>query len=100
MMRGVRVLAGIGSAGLLADGALVDGPGTDTIYGGLGNDDVIPQRDGTPDTVTRGSGQDVVFGATSENTVAADCEEVHVEQPCRGLPLRVLAPLREAVRCG
>jgi Ca2+-binding RTX toxin-like protein len=79
-----------------------DGLGTDTVYGGRGNDVVVLAKDGTPDTVHCGSGRDVVYGATSGNTVAADCEEVHVGQPppgCRGLSQRALAPLRVAARC-
>jgi Ca2+-binding RTX toxin-like protein len=60
---------------------LFDGPGADTIHGGLGNDEVQLTKDRTPDTVTCGTGHDVVWGATSENTVAADCEEVHVKAP-------------------
>jgi Ca2+-binding RTX toxin-like protein len=80
---------------------IVDGRGTDTIYGGLGNDRVNLTKDGTPDAVTCGSGKDQVWGATSENTIAGDCEEVHVERySCRVLPQRVLPPLREAARCG
>jgi Ca2+-binding RTX toxin-like protein len=76
-------------------------PGTDTTYSGLGNDTVFLQKDGTPDTVTCGPGHDVVWGATSDNTIAADCEVLHVGQPpgCRGLPQRVLPLLREAARC-
>ena len=68
-------------AGAMADSLLLDGPGTDTIYGGRGNDNVDLTKDGTPDTVTCGPGQDEVWGATSENTVASDCEKVHVKQP-------------------
>ena len=34
-----------------------------------------------PDTVTCGLGHDRVFGATSENIIAADCEEVSVKLP-------------------
>jgi hypothetical protein len=62
---------------------------------------VILEADGTPDTVHCGPGHDVVFRATSENTVAGDCEEVHVAGPpgCRGVPQRVPPPLREAARC-
>jgi Ca2+-binding RTX toxin-like protein len=79
---------------------IFDGSGADTIYGGLGGDFIYLTKDGTPDTVTCGSGHDVVWGATSENTVAADCEDVYVGPPaCRGLPQRVLPPLREAARC-
>jgi hypothetical protein len=65
-----------------------DGPGVDTIYGGLGNDSVYLGKDRTPDTVHCGPGHDVVWAATRVNTVAADCEEVHVEQSpgVRGLP--------------
>ena len=99
MMRGVRDWPGSGPPGCWRTALSWTARGQ-TRFTRLGNDDVIPQKDGTPDTVTRGSGQDVVFGATSENIVTADCEEVHVEQPCRGLPQRVLAPLREAARCG
>jgi len=85
--------------GAMAD-QLYDGPGRDTFHGGLGNDTVFLIDDGTPDTVTCGAGHDVVWGATSENAVAADCEVVHVGQPpCRGLPQRVPPPLREAARC-
>jgi Ca2+-binding RTX toxin-like protein len=87
--------------GPMGDPLIVDGPGTDTIYGGLGNDTVILVKDGVPDTVTCGSGHDVVWGATNVNTVAADCEEVHVKQPtCRALLQRVLPVAREAARCG
>ena len=87
--------------GAMGDYLIVDGPGADTIYGGLGNDTVILVKDGTPDTVICGAGHDVAWGATSENTVAADCEEVHVKQPtCRGLHQRVLPLAREAARCG
>jgi hypothetical protein len=57
---------------------LVDGSGADTIYGGLGNDGFVLEEDGTPDTVTCGPGRDEVFGATSENSIAADSEQVHV----------------------
>jgi Ca2+-binding RTX toxin-like protein len=86
--------------GTLAD-EIRDGRGADTIHGGLGNDFIGLIKDGTPDTVTCGPGRDVVYGATPINTVAADCEEVHVGPPpgCRALPQRVLAPLREAARC-
>jgi hypothetical protein len=37
-----------------------------------------------------GPGHDVVDGATSKNTIAADCEEVHVKghPHARGLPQR------------
>jgi Ca2+-binding RTX toxin-like protein len=59
-----------------------DGLGADTIYGGLGPDTVYLQKDGTSDTVTCGPGHDVVWGASSENIVAADCEEVHVVSSC------------------
>jgi hypothetical protein len=64
---------------------LIDGRGADTIYGGPRGDTVILEKDGTPDTVTCGPGKDEVWGATSDNTVAADCEKVHVKQPpsCR-----------------
>jgi Ca2+-binding RTX toxin-like protein len=68
------------SGGSLGDG-LNDGRGADTIHGGLGNDGVLLQGDGTPDIVHCGPGQDVVFGATSGNTVDTNCEEVHVGQP-------------------
>jgi hypothetical protein len=60
---------------------LFDGPGADTIYGGPGNEFVNLNKDGTLDTVHCGSGHDVVVGATPINTVAADCEEVHVGYP-------------------
>jgi Ca2+-binding RTX toxin-like protein len=98
------IIGGAGSdvifGGSRGDFLLRDGPGADTVYGGLGNDTVVLVKDGTPDTVICGSGHDQVFGATPINTVAADCEEVHVGPPgCRGLPQRVLAPLREAARC-
>ena len=78
--------------GRLSDFLFSDGPGTDTIYGGLGNDLLILEKDGTPDTVHCGPGRhDVVYGATPINTVAADCEEVHVGpctsgHDCRRLP--------------
>ncbi|MEP6526771.1 MAG: calcium-binding protein [Nocardioidaceae bacterium] len=86
--------------GTMGEFFIVDGRGTDTIYGGLGGDRVNLTKDGTPDAVTCGSGKDQVWGATSENTIAGDCEEVHVERySCRVLPQRVLPPLREA-RCG
>jgi hypothetical protein len=68
-----------GGAG--ADSPIFDGPGTDTIYCGQGNEFVNLNKDGTPDTVPCGPGHDVVGGATPINTVAADCEEVHVGYP-------------------
>jgi hypothetical protein len=46
-------------------GTVLDGPGADTVYGGLGNDTVVLVKDGTPDTVHRGVGHDVVYGATA-----------------------------------
>jgi Ca2+-binding RTX toxin-like protein len=79
---------------------IYDGLGADTIHGGMGSDFVDLENDQTPDTVTCGPGQDVVYGATSENTIATDCEEVHVGPPpdatcrsgssrsSRGRPLR------------
>jgi Ca2+-binding RTX toxin-like protein len=87
--------------GAMRDAFLSDGRGTDTIYGGRGNDIVVLTKDGTPDTAHCGPGRDVVYGATPMNTVAGDCEEVHVAQPpgCGRLPQRVLPPLREAARC-
>jgi len=79
---------------------LFDGPGTDTIYGGLDGDYIYLTKDGTADTVTCGAGSDVVWNATSVNTVADDCESVNVGPPaCRSLSQRVLPPLREAARC-
>jgi hypothetical protein len=65
---------------------LRDVPGADTIHRGPGNDYVVLVKDGTPDTVHCGPGRhDGVVGATPINTVAADCEEVHVGQPRRGV---------------
>ena len=77
------------------------GAGADTIHGGLGRDGVLLVGDGAPDTVTCGPGHDVVWGATSKNTIAADCEDVHVGYPpCdRDVPQRVRPPVREAARC-
>jgi hypothetical protein len=65
-----------------------DGQGTDTICSGLRNDTVFLDKDGTSDPVHYGPGHDVVYGATpGENTIAADCEGVHVMLPHdRGLP--------------
>jgi hypothetical protein len=60
---------------------IFDGAGTDTIFAGPGNDNVFLEDDGTRDTVTCGPGHDVVLGATSENIIAADCEDVHVQGP-------------------
>jgi Ca2+-binding RTX toxin-like protein len=61
---------------------LFDGQGDDTIYGGLRNDTVFLDKDGTSDTLYCGPGHDVVYGATpGENTIAADCEGVHVMLP-------------------
>ncbi len=82
---------------------LFDGPGADTIHGGLGDDYVVLAEDGTPDTVTCGPGKDQVWGATGGNTVAADCEEVHVEPPGCGCDPRLsvrppLAATPEPVR--
>jgi hypothetical protein len=57
---------------------IYDGFGADTIHAGMGSDFVDLARDRTPDTVICGPGHDQVFNATSVNTVAADCEEVHV----------------------
>jgi Ca2+-binding RTX toxin-like protein len=87
--------------GAMGDGFLFDGAGADTIHGGLGNDTVYLAVDGSLDIVICGPGHDAVWGATSENTVAADCETVHVQQPpCgRGTPQRVPPPLREAAPC-
>jgi Ca2+-binding RTX toxin-like protein len=88
----------LGGAG--AEFFIVDGPGTDKIYGGPGNDRANLTKDATADTVICGPGHDQVWGATGENTIAADCEEVHVHHySCRALPRPVLAPLREAARC-
>jgi Ca2+-binding RTX toxin-like protein len=92
---GVDVIFGGG-----AQDYLFDGSGTDAIHGGLTADFIYLTKDGTPDTVTCGSGHDVVWGATSENTIAADCEDVYEGPPaCRSLPQRVPPPLREAARC-
>jgi hypothetical protein len=58
---------------------IFDGVGKDTTYGGHGGDHVVLDADGASDTVHCGPGHDVVLGATpGENTIAADCEEVHV----------------------
>jgi Ca2+-binding RTX toxin-like protein len=85
--------------GRMADSLILDGRGADTIYGGLGNDNVILEKDGAPDTVTCGPGEDEVWGATSENTVASDCEEVHVKQPhCACEPHRIAIPPAAAER--
>ena len=79
--------------GRMADSLILDGRAADTIYGGLGNDNVILERDEAPDTVICGPGEDEVWGATSENTVASDCEEVHVKQPtCACEPHRIAMP--------
>jgi hypothetical protein len=42
--------------------------------------------------VTCGSGHDVVWGASSQNIVAADCEEVHVVSVCGCLLLSAIPP--------
>jgi Ca2+-binding RTX toxin-like protein len=77
-------IAGMDGSDVIFGGAagdkIVDGFGADTIHGGQGDDVVFLEADATRDIVTCGSGHDVVWGATSENSVAADCEEVHVQQ--------------------
>jgi Ca2+-binding RTX toxin-like protein len=79
---------------------ILDGSGVDTIHAGLGGEYIYLTKDRTHDTVHCGSGHDFVWGATSENTIAADCENVYVgPAACRSLPQRVLPPLREAARC-
>lgn len=83
----VEVVVG-GSAGDVLGGSdgrerLRGGDGGDAIDGGdaadtldgEGGDDVIAARDGAPDTVTCGDGNDMV-NADKEDTVAADCELV------------------------
>jgi Ca2+-binding RTX toxin-like protein len=66
--------------GSTGDFLLRDGDGTDTIHGGLGDDYFDLAKDQTRDTVTCGPGHDQVWGATpGENTIAADCEEIHVK---------------------
>lgn len=56
---------------------LSGGGHNDTIDGGSGNDEIHPGVNGDVDEVTCGAGDDVVY-AESIDSVASDCETVHI----------------------
>ena len=75
---GRDVLRGLGGRdvlyGLGGDDTLVGGTGVDRLIAGAGNDTILA-RDGARDTVTCGSGRDVVQADRSDR-IARDCERV------------------------
>lgn len=57
------------------EGDSIEGDDAADVLEGEGGDDVIAARDGAPDTITCGSGSDMVNADTTD-TVASDCELV------------------------
>jgi Ca2+-binding RTX toxin-like protein len=75
---GSKRLFGIGGEdeirGLAGDDELCDGPGRDAVLGGAG-DDFVEARDGEPDRVACGPGEDAA--SLDEGDAAGSCETLY-----------------------